>query len=261
MSYPLTLDNFIDPLPGQTLNSPSHSGIETAQNAALAALQTYVGTVGSTSTSSISYKLSQTFNVTSVIPASSINFGASSIPASSLFGLMASSVQYSASAIPASALFGTTTTAFNVATSSYGASSLPASSVFGVLPSTVLLFKNSTTTKNAADASTTQTITHSLGQIPKKITVTCMAYTTAGGNLMVIARAVYAAGAQSSQSTIVDGSGTSVVTTLSLNTAGAGTGSQDGVIGNLTTTTYDIVWTKNNNSATGGYTIISEVEA
>lgn len=57
MAYPNSLDSFTNPLATQKLNSPSHSGIETAQNTALSALEQYVGTIGSTSTTSLTYLL------------------------------------------------------------------------------------------------------------------------------------------------------------------------------------------------------------
>jgi hypothetical protein len=43
MAYPSTITTFITPLAGDTLNSPSHSSIEAAQNTGLTELQTYIG--------------------------------------------------------------------------------------------------------------------------------------------------------------------------------------------------------------------------
>ncbi len=60
MSYPTSLDSFTDPIATNTLNSPSHSGIETAQNTALAALETKVGVTGSAITSSLDYQVTNT---------------------------------------------------------------------------------------------------------------------------------------------------------------------------------------------------------
>lgn len=57
MSYPATLDTFIDPLANNKLNNPSHSAIERAQNAALTALESTVGTTGSAVTTSLQYKV------------------------------------------------------------------------------------------------------------------------------------------------------------------------------------------------------------
>lgn len=48
MVYPSTLSTFTDPQPTDRLNSPSHSGIEIAQNDGLRQLQAFVGTSSST---------------------------------------------------------------------------------------------------------------------------------------------------------------------------------------------------------------------
>lgn len=48
MAYPNNLDSFTDPQPTDRLNSPSHSGIEIAQNTALESIQSVVGIVSST---------------------------------------------------------------------------------------------------------------------------------------------------------------------------------------------------------------------
>lgn len=47
MPYPSTVTSFTNPLPGDKLNAPSHSSIETAQNTGLTELQTFVGTLSS----------------------------------------------------------------------------------------------------------------------------------------------------------------------------------------------------------------------
>lgn len=106
--YPNNLDSFINPLPGQKLNNPSHSTIETAQNDALAAMQGYLGTVGTTSTTTIGYIATHAYGPGNPIPTSGINFGASSLPASSIYGTFpATGVTFPASSLPASALYGT----------------------------------------------------------------------------------------------------------------------------------------------------------
>lgn len=46
--YPAALDNFANPLPGDKLNAPSHSGQHTNANDAIEAVQAYVGIEGST---------------------------------------------------------------------------------------------------------------------------------------------------------------------------------------------------------------------
>lgn len=48
MAYPSTLSSFTNPNPSDRLNSPSHSGIETAQNTGLSEIQAFVGTLSST---------------------------------------------------------------------------------------------------------------------------------------------------------------------------------------------------------------------
>lgn len=60
MPYPTSLDSFTSPTANQTLNAPSHSGIETAQNVALAAIETKVGVTGSAVTSSLDYQVTNT---------------------------------------------------------------------------------------------------------------------------------------------------------------------------------------------------------
>jgi hypothetical protein len=57
MAYPTSLDSFTNPTSTQTLNSPSHSGIETAQNTALTAVEAKVGITGSAVTSSLDYQV------------------------------------------------------------------------------------------------------------------------------------------------------------------------------------------------------------
>ncbi len=50
MAYPSVITGFTNPLATQRLNAPSHSGIETAQNTDLTAIETFLGTEGNTST-------------------------------------------------------------------------------------------------------------------------------------------------------------------------------------------------------------------
>ena len=47
MSYPSTVSAFTDPNANERLNAPSHSSIESAQNAAIEQLETFVGTLSS----------------------------------------------------------------------------------------------------------------------------------------------------------------------------------------------------------------------
>lgn len=60
MAYPSTLDSFTNPTANQTLNAPSHSTIETAQNTAAAALETKVGIDSSAVVTTIDYLLKNT---------------------------------------------------------------------------------------------------------------------------------------------------------------------------------------------------------
>lgn len=80
MNYPNGLDTFIDPIASNKLNSPSHSAIERAQNAALEALEAYTGTIGSTSVTSITFQLNHLdpSHITGVIPVSAGGTGATS---------------------------------------------------------------------------------------------------------------------------------------------------------------------------------------
>lgn len=48
MAYPSVVTTLTNPNPTDRLNSPSHSGIETAQNTEITALETFVGTISST---------------------------------------------------------------------------------------------------------------------------------------------------------------------------------------------------------------------
>ncbi len=65
MAYPSTIDTFTSPQATDKLNSPSHSGIETAQNTALAAIEAKVGITGSGVSTSLDYKV---VNASSVSP-------------------------------------------------------------------------------------------------------------------------------------------------------------------------------------------------
>lgn len=48
MAYPSALSNITNPLPTDKLNNPSHSSIHTAENTAIAEIQTFLGTLAST---------------------------------------------------------------------------------------------------------------------------------------------------------------------------------------------------------------------
>ena len=63
MSYPTSLDSFINPTPTEPMNNPSHSAIEDAQNNALTALETNIGINGSAVSTTIDYLLKNTSSV------------------------------------------------------------------------------------------------------------------------------------------------------------------------------------------------------
>lgn len=121
---------------------------------------------------------------------------------------------------------------------------------------------NGTTTKNAADASTTQNIAHGLGVAPKKVRITAMYFgaSGAGDNIPVIANTAYNGTTQSSVSfyaiwASLASSGGTVAATFTLNAGGA-SGTQTGVV-TVDATNIIITWTKTN-SPTGTYTLLWE---
>lgn len=123
-------------------------------------------------------------------------------------------------------------------------------------------YKNGTTTKNAADASTTQNIAHGLGVIPKKIRITAQGEKIDYGNaglMLLEANTAYNGTTQSSVSTYMAGNtNATVVATFSLNTDYAG-GTQTGVV-TFDATNIIVTWTKTG-SPTGTYTLMWEAEA
>jgi len=57
MSYPSTISSFTNPNPTDRLNNPSHSSIESAQNAGLTELQTFIGTTNSSMLGTLIYDI------------------------------------------------------------------------------------------------------------------------------------------------------------------------------------------------------------
>lgn len=107
-------------------------------------------------------------------------------------------------------------------------------------------FTNGTTTKDAADASTVQNIAHGLGTLPSKVRIICRAVANAAVSNFLIAETVYNGATQSSQSVYGDNAGFSSFgsdNTFSLNTSGAVTGHQRGVV-TFDATNIIITWTK-----------------
>lgn len=101
-------------------------------------------------------------------------------------------------------------------------------------------------------AGSTQTITHGLGKAPLIIRLSGLGSSIGTGRASV-SNGTYSGGSQSS-SHIASGSGVSPVTSSSyaiyLDT-GNPSNSSTGVIGNITSTSFDIVWTNSGSGATG----------
>lgn len=127
------------------------------------------------------------------------------------------------------------------------------------------LFKNGTTTKNAADASTTQNIAHGLAQIPKKVKVFAIFPNgPTSSSPASQATTVYNGTTQSSVSVyqvVNGGPQQNIVTTFTLNASisGGGSDTQTGVV-TFDATNIIITWTKTGNP-TGTYTLLWEAEA
>lgn len=117
----------------------------------------------------------------------------------------------------------------------------------------VFAFKNGTTSKNSADASTTQTIAHGLGITPKYIRLT--ANGGSGSGNLGRAHSVYNGTTQSSQSVYYESANVTIDTTFTLNTSGT-SGTQTGVL-TFDSTNITITWTKTN-SPTGSYQLLWE---
>lgn len=112
-------------------------------------------------------------------------------------------------------------------------------------------YTNGTTTKNAADASTTQNIAHGLGKVPKKVKILARTVNTQ-------ANTIYNGTTQSSNSTYITGIGSSINdSTFSLNTDTSAS-YQRGVV-TFDATNIIITWTKTNN-ATGTYNLLWEAQ-
>lgn len=150
----------------------------------------------------------------------------------------------------------------------FGAVSL-AADVSGVLPvanggtgsSTIPfsgLFKNGVTTKNAADASTTQNIPHGLGVIPKFIRITATGSSGANENTCS-AFTVYNGTTQSSASLYGNSNSVASVATFTLSTTLASSGDQTGIV-TFDATNIIITWTKTS-GPTGTYNFVWEAYA
>lgn len=137
-----------------------------------------------------------------------------------------------------------------------------ANSVFQIVsPSgTPISYTSGTTTKDSADASTTQTIAHGLGKTPKKVKIRCIGLTSATTGVNISAEAVYNGTTQSSTSIYYINSGNTFIqdNTFSLNMSGGSNNWTRGVI-TFDATNINIAWTKTGNPA-GTYYILWEAE-
>lgn len=127
-----------------------------------------------------------------------------------------------------------------------------------------LTYTSGTTTKNAADASTTQNIAHGLGKIPKKVKITAMCSANGAsdnGNFLRQSVTIYNGTTQSSVSHVsrTPNPGAYELTTFTLNVSTATSNEQTGVV-TFDATNIIITWTKTN-SPTGTYTLLWEAEA
>lgn len=123
------------------------------------------------------------------------------------------------------------------------------------------IFKSGTTTKNAADASTTQTIAHGLGTTPKFVTIKAISFGSSGASdsIPAFADTAYNGTTQSSVSffttgTSFSGSAGITTTTFTLNISGTAPSQTDGVL-TFDATNISIAWTKAS-SPTGTYKLL-----
>ena len=128
----------------------------------------------------------------------------------------------------------------------------------------VILFKNGSTTKNAADASATQTIAHGLGRTPKYVRITAMFADNITNGVapgFYYSFTVYNGTTQSSLSENRASTTTAAVSTdfrLGIGSAATTTDYSVGVI-TVDSTNISIAWTKNG-SATGTYNLVWETQ-
>jgi len=115
-------------------------------------------------------------------------------------------------------------------------------------------FASGTTTKNSADASTTQTIAHGLGIAPKCVRITAMIASN-GNNYL--SKTTYNGTTQSSVSIVNGNAGVPRLNTnFDLNTTADSSADTTGVV-TVDATNINIAWTKNG-SPTGTYTLLWE---
>jgi len=120
------------------------------------------------------------------------------------------------------------------------------------------MFKSGTTTKNSADASTSQTIAHGLGVTPKYVRLTAQASTVTSAG--ALATTVYNGTTQSSVSTFGAPNNVTSSTNFDISTNNASASDfQRGVV-TFDATNITITWTKNG-SPTGTFNILWEAQA
>lgn len=128
------------------------------------------------------------------------------------------------------------------------------------------IFASGTTTKNAADASATQTIAHGLGTTPKYIKITATSSdlaTAASAAGFLYASTAYNGTTQSSVSIMKSGS-TSVATTTDFRISVSNTGSTtDASVGVVTfdATNISIAWTKSGSPGSSTFNLLWEAQA
>lgn len=136
-----------------------------------------------------------------------------------------------------------------------------------VNPSSAILvpitYTNSTTTKDASDASATQNIAHGLGKIPKFVSISCtlatgVVWSGAGAKAVLFANTFYNGTTQSSQSFYTFLGDVAQGATFTLNAANA-TATTVGVV-TFDATNIIITWTKTG-SPTGVYNLLWRAEA
>jgi len=120
----------------------------------------------------------------------------------------------------------------------------------------VPIYNCGSTSKDAADSSTTQNIAHGLGKVPAFIRVKCVTNIATSPGGVYSAESTYNGTTQANNSVYVTGNfGTTADGTFTLNTSGT-SGTQRGSI-TFDSTNIIIVWTKTN-SPTGVYQILWE---
>lgn len=133
------------------------------------------------------------------------------------------------------------------------------SSVFQILNTSISTYKNGTASKDSSDASTTQTIAHGLGVLPKKVKITAIQDTTATAQASAHAETSYNGISQSSISIAGAPNSFTGSTLFILNANNGSTNTQTGVVTFDETNIY-IVWTKAN-SPTGIFNLLWEAQA